>query len=145
MRDLCKFAADVWTIDGPPVRVFGIPLPTRMIAIKLADGALWINSPVSLPDDTLEEVRSLGLVKWLVAPTRLHVWRLEEWHALFPDAELWMPPQVPKKLLLQGFSGDFLLTRMKVKAAKVKQDVGLEPLPISVAVGFFDESLNPVV
>ena len=52
---------------------------------------------------------------------------------------------LPLFSLLQEFSGDFLLTRMKVKAAKVKQDVGLEPLPIPVAVGFFDESLNPVV
>jgi hypothetical protein len=52
---------------------------------------------VSVSRDLLEQIKEIGPVKYLVAPTCLHVWRLEEWHSLFPDAELWMPPQVPKK------------------------------------------------
>lgn len=105
MRDFCEFAGNIWIIDGSPVSAFGISFPTRMIIVKLADGSLWINSPVSLPGETLERVKTLGLVKYLVAPTRLHVWRLEEWHSLFPDAELWMPPQVPKKFQRLPFAG----------------------------------------
>ena len=107
MRDFCEFAGNIWIIDGSPVSAFGISFPTRMIIVKLADGSLWINSPVSLPGETLERVKTLGLVKYLVAPTRLHVWRLEEWHSLFPDAELWMPPQVPKKFQRLPFAGIF--------------------------------------
>lgn len=44
-----------------------------------------------------------------VAPTKLHVWRLESWHLLFPDAQLWAPPQVPnqfKRLPFTGVLGD---------------------------------------
>jgi len=31
-------------------------------------------------------------VRYLVAPTPLHVWRLKEGRAFFPEAELWGPP-----------------------------------------------------
>jgi hypothetical protein len=40
-----------------------------------------------------------------VAPTRLHVWRLEPWHTLFPEAELWAPPQIPNKFKGLPFAG----------------------------------------
>ena len=49
MPNFEEFAQNLWMIDVPPVRNFGIPLPTRMIVIKLTDGALWVNSPVSTP------------------------------------------------------------------------------------------------
>jgi hypothetical protein len=94
MPELQAFANNVWTVEGPPVRVVGIPLPTRMVILKLTDGSLWVNSPVSVSSDTLERVTALGPVRYLVAPTKLHVWRLEEWHALFPGAELWMPSRI---------------------------------------------------
>jgi hypothetical protein len=44
-------------------------------------------------------------VKYLVAPTKLHVWRLEEWRALFPAAELWGSPQIPRKFRWLPFTG----------------------------------------
>ncbi|MGH7978893.1 MAG: DUF4336 domain-containing protein [Limisphaerales bacterium] len=109
MADLQSFGENVWTADGPPVRAIGIPLPTRMIVVKLGSGSLWVNSPVSVPRGLLNRIKALGPVSYLVAPTRLHVWRLEEWHSLFPDAELWMPPQTPKKfdyLPRAGILGD---------------------------------------
>jgi hypothetical protein len=87
----------------------GIPFPTRMIIVKLADGALWVNSPVSVTPDMLDRIKALGPVKYLIAPTKLHVWRLEDWHALFPGAELWMPPQIPnefKGLPIAGILGN---------------------------------------
>jgi hypothetical protein len=35
----------------------------------------------------------------------MHVWRLEEWHQLFPDAELWGPPQIRNKFQGLPFAG----------------------------------------
>jgi hypothetical protein len=89
---------DIWTVDGPPVRAFFVQLPTRMVVVKLQDGSLWINSPVALSHDTLEAVLALGPVRYLVAPTILHTWRLEEWHRLFPQAQLWGPPETKRGL-----------------------------------------------
>jgi Domain of unknown function (DUF4336) len=80
-----------------------------MIIAKLADGSLWVNSPVSVPLDMLDRIIALGPVKYLVAPTRMHVWRLQALHALFPEAELWGPPQIPnqfKRLPFAGILGD---------------------------------------
>jgi hypothetical protein len=62
-----------------------------MIVVKLRDESLWINSPVEASPALLDEVKALGPVRYLVAPTPLHVWRLAPWGALFPDAELWGP------------------------------------------------------
>ena len=78
MPNLEEFAENLWMIDGSPIRNFGIPLPTRMIVIKLMDGALWVNSPVSTPAKELERIKALGPVGYLIARTQLHLWRLEE-------------------------------------------------------------------
>lgn len=97
MIDLSTFANNVWIVEGPPIRFMGIPISTRMILLKLHDGSLWVNSPVSVSSAVLDQIMALGPVRYLVAPTKLHVWRLEEWHTLFPDAELWMPSQIPNE------------------------------------------------
>jgi hypothetical protein len=106
---LRAFGEDIWTIDGPPVR-FGFLMPTRMIVVRLSDGALWVNSPVALPDDALEEVKALGPVRYLVAPTPLHVWRLARWRQLFPTAEVWGLRDNRRRGHASDFSG-FLLDR----------------------------------
>ncbi|HYY29952.1 MAG TPA: DUF4336 domain-containing protein [Chthoniobacterales bacterium] len=109
MCELQAFAKNLWIADGPSVRAMGIPFPTRMIVVKLSNGSLWVNSPVHVPDDKLDRITASGPVRYLVAPTRMHVWRLEEWHVLFPEAELWAPPQIPnefKRLPFAGILGD---------------------------------------
>jgi hypothetical protein len=60
MPNLEKFAENLWMIDGSPVRNFGIPLPTRMIVIRLTDNTFWVNPPVSTPDNELDRIKALG-------------------------------------------------------------------------------------
>ncbi|MGB8355864.1 MAG: DUF4336 domain-containing protein [Chthoniobacteraceae bacterium] len=105
MTGIHTFEEAIWLVDGPPVHDFGFVFPTRMIVVKLADGSLWINSPVPVAPEDLDQIKAWGVVRYLVAPTKLHVWRLEEWHALFPEAELWAPPQVPCKFRSLPFTG----------------------------------------
>lgn len=111
MPDLQAFAKDVWVAEGPRVRDFGVMFTTRMEVVKLSNGSLWVNSPVVVPFDTLQRITQLGPVRYLVAATPRHVWRLEMWHTLFPEAELWAPRSTPftlKKgyLPLTGTLGD---------------------------------------
>jgi Domain of unknown function (DUF4336) len=111
MPDLQAFAKDVWIADGPRVRDFGVMFTTRMEVVKLSNGSLWVNSPIAVPFDTLQRMNQLGRVRYLVAATPRHVWRLEMWHTLFPEAELWAPRSTPftlKKshLPLTGILGD---------------------------------------
>ncbi len=84
------FAKNVWIVDGPNVRDTGLLFTTRMAVVKLADGSIWVESPVPAPFDTLRHIAELGSVRYLLAATPRHVWRLEPWHTLFPEAQLWV-------------------------------------------------------
>ena len=98
MTECEKFADDLWVVEGPNVRDCGVIFTTRMVIARLSDGALWIDSPVSVTSDTLRSVTALGPVRCLVAATPRHVWRLAEWHSRFPGAELWAARPSPLTL-----------------------------------------------
>ncbi len=105
------FAENVSIIDGPSVRDMGFMFTTRMTVVRLSDGSLWVSSPVPVPFDGLKRIAELGLVRYLVAATPRHVWRLTAWHALFPEAQLWVARTTPftlKKghLPVTGILGD---------------------------------------
>ena len=95
MSDLQPFAKNLLIVDGPSVRDMGVLFTTRMAVVNLSDGSLWVNSPVSVPFDTIKRITELGPVKYLLAATPRHVWRLAAWHALFPEAQLWAPRPTP--------------------------------------------------
>lgn len=98
MVGLRPLGADLFLVDGPIVRDLGLPFTTRMTVARLGDGSVWIASPVSAPFATLAEIAALGPVRFLVSPTPRHLWRLNAWHRLFPDAELWSSPITPVTL-----------------------------------------------
>jgi Domain of unknown function (DUF4336) len=92
---LQPFAKNIWTVDGPEVRDMGIMFTTRMTVVKLSEGSIWVESPVPAPFDTLNGITELGPVRYLVAATPRHVWRLDGWHTLFPEAQLWVSRPTP--------------------------------------------------
>jgi hypothetical protein len=96
--DLQGFGKNLWIADGPLVRDVGLLFPTRMTVAKLSTGELWVSSPVLVPPETLEQITEKGPICYLVAGTPRHVWRLSEWHKLFPGAELWQPKPSPMTL-----------------------------------------------
>jgi hypothetical protein len=111
MAELQEFAKNVWVVDGPMVRDAGMMFTTRMTIVKLMDGSLWVESPVPVSYDTLRRMNDLGRVKYLLAGTPRHVWRLEGWHTLFPEAELWTSRETSftltkGELPLSGILGD---------------------------------------
>ena len=95
MSDLSAFAEHIWIVGGPNVRDMGVMFITRMTVVKLCNGSLWVDSPVSVTSETLKRITELGPVRYLVAATPRHVWRLSAWHTLFPGAQLWAPRPTP--------------------------------------------------
>jgi hypothetical protein len=87
---LQPFAPNIWIADGPNVRDMGFIFSTRMTIVKLSDGCLWVESPVPVSFEMLNQIVALGPIQYLVAATPRHVWRLEQWHGLFPAAQLWV-------------------------------------------------------
>lgn len=93
-----KLAAEnIWIVDGPVIR-FGVPglkmpFPTRMTVIR-AGGDLFIHSPTSLTRGLKTEIERAGRPRWIIGPNRIHYWWIPEWHAAFPDAEVYLAPKI---------------------------------------------------
>jgi hypothetical protein len=82
-------ALNLWFADGGTVSFNGFDYPTRMVVVRLADGGLWLWSPIEKSAALDDEVRALGPVRHIVSPNKLHYLFLGQWQAAFPDAKLW--------------------------------------------------------
>ena len=96
---------DIWFADGGIVSFKGFAYPTRMAAVRLADGGLWLWSPVEKTEALEAQVRALGPVRHIVSPNKLHYLFLTDWHAAFPEADLWATASTMKKCPDLRFAG----------------------------------------
>jgi hypothetical protein len=87
-----EFGPDLYVAAGPVVSFYGFPYPTRMAVVRLADGNLWIWSPVALSSELARAVESLGAVRFVVSPNKIHHLFLSEWKARWPEARLYASP-----------------------------------------------------
>ena len=69
---LSEVERDIWVADGPSVPFFGFRYPTRMTVVRLADGGLWVCSPIALSPPLAEAVNVIGPVRHLVSPNKIH-------------------------------------------------------------------------
>lgn len=107
-------AQNVWVVDGPEIRMtnfgLGVPFPTRMTVVRLADGGLWLHSPIAPDEQLAERLEAEGPVRWLIAPSTLHYWWMPDWSARFPAARVLGAPGLSKAakrpLRLDGALGD---------------------------------------
>ena len=89
---------ELWIADGPAVRFLGFfDYPTRMVVARLADGGLWVWSPIELDDGLAGELAALGPVRHLVEPNKLHHLPLAAWAERYPEAQLHPPPGLAPK------------------------------------------------
>ena len=110
--DVPKAVADnVWIVDGPVVRMaaFGthIPFSTRMTLVRLANGDLWVHSPIALSEPLRQRVETLGRVAHLVSPNKIHYANIPAWKAAYPEAVAWASPGVRERAASQGIAVHF--------------------------------------
>jgi hypothetical protein len=92
------FAPGLWLVDGPVVDgMAGFRFPTRMAVIRLADGGLFVWSPVALNGALSAGVDALGPVAEIVAPNALHHLALAEWRQAYPSARMHAAPGLAGK------------------------------------------------
>jgi hypothetical protein len=89
---LQQFGPEIWIASGSTTVVAGFEYPTRMVVIRLSDGALFVWSPIELTETLRIEVKALGPVAHLVAPNALHYLFIGEWHRAYPDATMYAAP-----------------------------------------------------
>ncbi len=95
-------APDIWIVDGPLIRFYGMPFSTRATVVRLANGDIWVHSPTRLSEGLRGEVTALGPVVHLVAPNWIHYAHVAEWQAAFPDALAWAAPWVAERAAKKG-------------------------------------------
>ncbi|MEM8608295.1 MAG: DUF4336 domain-containing protein [Myxococcota bacterium] len=94
---LQSFGPSLYIVDGTTVSFYGLPLRTRTAVAQLADGSLWVWSPVELTDELARELDALGPVRHLVSPNKIQHMFLGEWAERWPDARVSLPPGLAAK------------------------------------------------
>jgi hypothetical protein len=108
MAPLAPFAPDIW-LEARPLRFFGLETGTRMTIVRLANGGLFVHSPVALDAALRETVDALGPVAAVVAPSLFHHLYVGDWQRAYPDAAFFACPGLLKKrpdLAFHGVLGD---------------------------------------
>jgi hypothetical protein len=88
---------DIWIADGPSVPFLGVPYPTRMTVVRLRNGDLWVCSPIQLDDHLRAAITTLGPVRCLVSPNKLHHVFLGDWARSWPDAKVYASPGLARR------------------------------------------------
>jgi hypothetical protein len=93
---LQNIASALW-VQAQHLRFWGLETGTRMSVIRLANGGLFVHSPIALDDDTKREVDALGPVRAIVAPSRMHHLYVGDWMAAYPGAVVCCCPTLERK------------------------------------------------
>lgn len=88
---LTQHGAHLWSARHV-FKVRGLAISSRMTVVRLENDQLWLHSPVPIPEVLRVELKSMGQVRWLVAPSRAHDLFLNQARVAFPDAEVWLAP-----------------------------------------------------
>lgn len=110
INTLKPIAENIWIVDGPLIAFKGVPFPTRMTIIRLADESLFVHSPTALTPALKARIDELGPVRHLVSPNKIHYWWIGAWSLHYPQATKWASPGVRPAAARQGWSFDTDLT-----------------------------------
>ena len=94
---LTPLGEDIWIVDGPTIDFYRIPFPTRMTVIRLANGDLFLHSPIAYTEALAEELKRLGTIRHLVSPNWIHYAYIADWQRHCPDTVAWASPGVRER------------------------------------------------
>ena len=95
---LRTLAPGLWVVERPLKLPLALGyLPCRMTIIRLADGALFLHSPVRLDAAIRADLERLGPVKAIVAPSKPHHLFVGDYVNAFPQAWLHGAPGLKEK------------------------------------------------
>lgn len=107
LQRLKPVVPDLWVVDGPAIRFYGLPFSTRATVVRLENGDLWVHSPILLTEPLRAALDTLGSVRYLVAPNWIHYAYVSEWQAAWPQAESWAAPGVAERAASRGMEISF--------------------------------------
>ncbi|MBD1889177.1 MULTISPECIES: DUF4336 domain-containing protein [unclassified Coleofasciculus] len=102
---------DIWIVDGSIVQMamYGakVPFPTRMTIVRLSTGDLWCHSPTELTPELKAQIDSLGSLRHLISPNKIHYAYISAWASAYPEAVAWASPGVRDRAAQQKIAVDF--------------------------------------
>ena len=140
---LRQLAQDLWVAERPQ-RAFGIEMGTRMTVVRLADGTLFVHSPVALDRATRLALDALGPVRHVVAPNRFHHLHAGVYPVVYLDARFYAAPGVGEKrpdLPIDEVLGD---TAPSVWAGQIDQTL-FRGMPLTNEIVFLHRTTRTLV
>ena len=86
----------IWVTEAPQ-KFLGAEIGTRMTVIRLADGSLFVHSPVHLDDEVRATLDRIGPVRHVVAPNRYHHLYAADYSQSYREAKLYAAPGLETK------------------------------------------------
>lgn len=100
---LKEIANDIWVVDQPQ-RFMGLEVGAKMTVIRLAQGGLFLHSPIELNGELKRELDALGPVKYAVAPNCYHHLYVGKVLDHYPGAKIFVAPKLKEKRPDLGFA-----------------------------------------
>jgi glutaredoxin len=102
---LKKVAPDLWVAERPFIWN-SIDVGGKMAVVRLADGSLWVHSPVELDAPLKAALAALGPVKYIMSPNYEHVKYAQQWIDAYPDAIAYGCPGAKEKFPQISFQAE---------------------------------------
>lgn len=83
-----KIDDNLWVVEQP-FRYFGLSVGNRMTIVRLAGGDVVVISPINIDGSMVEQINSIGLVKYIIAPNLYHHLFIKNFQKFYPEAQLW--------------------------------------------------------
>lgn len=97
MEQLTEYINDqIWILEYP-IRFGAMDLFARTTIIKMDNGDLIIHDPCRIDADIKNEIDSLGVVKFIIAPGTYHHLFVTDFQEKYPDAETFLCPGLEQK------------------------------------------------
>ena len=113
----------------------GVYFNCRMSVVRLQDGSVLVHSPVPIDEECAAQIRAIGPVSHLIAPSLFHHLFMPQARALFPDATLWGAPGLGEKR--PDITFDATLTRDPFPLSEELSLIFIEGVPSMNEVVFF--------
>jgi len=141
LNEYKPFGPNIGIVDGPPeyLTIAGVRLPmpftTRMTIVQLANGDLFVHSPIVFNAELARQLSSIGNVRHLVSPNQFHYAHIGEWSRAFPNAITWASPHARERALARGIEVQF----KRHLSAQVPEEWRNEIYQTAIPGGFFGE------
>lgn len=103
-------AQDIWEYNHP-LKLAGMDIGHRMTVIRLKKNELFIHSPAPLDDTLINELKSLGRVSAVIAPSRMHDLFLIPYFKSYPQAQFYCAPGLAEEHPQLPFTAELSLAK----------------------------------